>query len=114
MNEEQLNAVLGTIREPIQNKYCVDTYKQVAEIQRIVRIFKINVREIISYFVIIFTILRMFAAKIVIAPCISMHDSPYDRALSYPNTFFNSEFFASILYRSLDNSLKRSVFWNFI
>ena len=38
MNEEQLNAILGTIREPIQNKYCIDSYKQVAEIQRIIKI----------------------------------------------------------------------------
>lgn len=49
MNEEQLNAVLGTIREPIQNKYCVDTYKQVAEIQRIIRIFKINEEQKIKH-----------------------------------------------------------------
>ena len=62
----------------------------------------------------ILTILLRFAAKIAIAPCISIHESPYDKALSYPNTFFNSEFFASILYRSFDSSLKRSDSWNFI
>lgn len=49
MNEEQLNAVLGTISEPIRNKYCVDTYKQVAEVQRIIRIFKINEEQKIKH-----------------------------------------------------------------
>ena len=49
MNEEQLNAVLGTIREPIQNKYCIDSYKQIAEIQRIIRIFNINEEQKIKH-----------------------------------------------------------------
>lgn len=49
MNEEQLNAVLGTIREPIQNKYCIDSYKKVAEIQRIIRIFNINEEQKIKH-----------------------------------------------------------------
>ena len=43
----------------------------------------------------------MFAANMVIAPCIRMASIPYDSALSYPKTFFSSEFLASILYRSL-------------
>ena len=42
MNEEQLNAVLGTISEPVKNKYATSTRKEVAEIQRIMRIFAIN------------------------------------------------------------------------
>ena len=42
MNEKQLNTVLGTISEPTKNKYDVSTRKQVAEIQRIMRIFAIN------------------------------------------------------------------------
>ena len=42
MNEKQLNSVLGTISEPVKNKYDVSTRKQVAEIQRIMRIFAIN------------------------------------------------------------------------
>lgn len=42
MNEEQLNIVLGTISEPIKNKYSLSSRKQIAEIQRIVRIFEIN------------------------------------------------------------------------
>lgn len=42
MNEQQLNAVMGTICEPVKNKYNISTRKQVAEIQRIMRIFAIN------------------------------------------------------------------------
>ncbi len=42
MNELQLNAVLGTIPEPIRNRYSLDSRKQIEEIQRICRIFNIN------------------------------------------------------------------------
>ncbi len=42
MNEQQLNEVLGTISEPFNNRYRVETRKQAEEIQRICRIFKIN------------------------------------------------------------------------
>lgn len=42
MNEAQLNAVLGTTCEPINNRYDVSSRKQLAEIQRIMRIFAIN------------------------------------------------------------------------
>lgn len=42
MNEEQLNVVLGTISEPINNVYKLSSRKQVEEIQRIMRIFAIN------------------------------------------------------------------------
>lgn len=43
------------------------------------------------------SILLRFAAKIVIAPCICIHASPYDCALPYPYTCFSSAFLASIL-----------------
>ncbi len=42
MNEHQLSEVLGTISEPFNNRYRVETRKQTEEIQRICRIFKIN------------------------------------------------------------------------
>jgi len=42
MNEAQLNGVLGTISEPIKNAYNLSSRKQIEEIQRIIRIFKIN------------------------------------------------------------------------
>ncbi len=45
MNEEQLNAVLGTIREPVKNVYKLSTRKNREEIQRIVRIFNINAEQ---------------------------------------------------------------------
>ena len=54
------------------------------------------------YFAAINLIIRfIFAANIVIAPCICMASIPYDSAQSHPKTFFNSAFLASILYRSL-------------
>ena len=49
MNEQQLNVVLGTISEPIENVYSLKTRKQVEEIQRIVRIFKINEEQKIKH-----------------------------------------------------------------
>ncbi len=42
MNEQQMSEVLGTISEPFNNRYRVETRKQIEEIQRICRIFKIN------------------------------------------------------------------------
>ncbi len=42
MNEEQLNAILGTISEPIKNVYKLSSRKQINEIQRMIRIFEIN------------------------------------------------------------------------
>ncbi len=42
MNEQQLSEVLGTISEPFNNRYRFETRKQIEEIQRICRIFKIN------------------------------------------------------------------------
>ncbi len=45
MNEEQLNAVLGTTREPVKNVYKLASRKNREEIQRIVRIFNINAEQ---------------------------------------------------------------------
>ncbi len=42
MNEQQLNEILGTICEPIKNRYPLSSRFQVAEIQRMTRIFHIN------------------------------------------------------------------------
>lgn len=52
----------------------------------------------------------IFAAKIAIAPCIRIQFMPYESARSYPNTFFSSEFLASILYLTLALVLNLSVF----
>ncbi len=42
MNEQQLNVVLGTTSEPVKNRYKLKSRKEIAEIQRIIRIFEIN------------------------------------------------------------------------
>ena len=54
--------------------------------------------------------LLILAAKITMAPCIRIQSMPYESARSYPNTFFSSEFFASILYLPLALVLNPSVF----
>lgn len=45
MNEDQLCVVFGTKSEPVHNVYKLSTRKQVDEIQRIIRIFKINEQQ---------------------------------------------------------------------
>ncbi len=45
MDEEQLNAVLGTKREPVKNAYKSASKKSIEEIQRIIRIFNINAEQ---------------------------------------------------------------------
>ncbi len=49
MNELQLDGVLGTISEPIKNVYKLSSRKQIEEIQRICRIFKINEEQKIKH-----------------------------------------------------------------
>src|SRR5690625_6022068 len=58
-----------------------------------------------------FNILFRLTAVIVVAPCICMPNIPAAIAFLYPCLCFNSPFFASILYRSLDNNLNSSVSW---
>lgn len=55
MNEEQLNVVLGTISEPVKNRYKLSSRKQVEEIQRIIRIFHITEEQKIKH--------KMFSIK---------------------------------------------------
>ncbi|MBQ9246244.1 hypothetical protein IJ182_08260 [bacterium] len=49
MNEEQLSVVLGTISEPVKNVYKLRSRKEVDEIQRLIRIFKINEEQKIKH-----------------------------------------------------------------
>ena len=49
MNEQQLNSVLGTISEPVKNKYVLTSRKEVEEIQRIIRIFNITEEQKIKH-----------------------------------------------------------------
>ncbi len=49
MNEDQLNGILGTICEPVKNKYVLNSRKEVDEIQRMMRIFKINDEQKIKH-----------------------------------------------------------------
>lgn len=42
MDKSQLDGVLGTISEPVKNAYKLSSRKEIEEIQRIIRIFKIN------------------------------------------------------------------------
>lgn len=55
MNEKQLNDILGTTSDPIKNRYKLNGRKEVAEIQRMMRIFAINEEQKIKH--------KMFAIK---------------------------------------------------
>ncbi|MBQ2870221.1 hypothetical protein IJE86_00810 [bacterium] len=55
MNEQELNTIMGVITDPIKNVYKIRNRKDSEEIQRIVRIFKINEEQKIRH--------RMFSIK---------------------------------------------------
>ena len=42
MQEHELNTIMGVVSDPIENVYDVSSRKNMAEIQRIIRIFKLN------------------------------------------------------------------------
>lgn len=42
MQEHELNTIMDVVSDPIKNVYNISSQKNVAEIQRIIRIFKIN------------------------------------------------------------------------
>ncbi len=42
MKEHELNTIMGVVSDPINNVYDISSRKNLQEIQRIIRIFKIN------------------------------------------------------------------------
>jgi len=42
MKEQELNTMMSVVSDPINNVYKLDTYKEISEIQRIIRIFNIS------------------------------------------------------------------------
>lgn len=42
MQEHELNTIMDVVSDPIKNVYDISSQKNVAEIQRMIRIFKIN------------------------------------------------------------------------
>ena len=42
MKEQELNTLMSVVSDPIENVYKIDSYKDLAEIQRIIRIFDIS------------------------------------------------------------------------
>ena len=42
MKEQELNTMMSVVADPIENVYKIDSYKDLAEIQRIIRIFNIS------------------------------------------------------------------------
>ncbi len=42
MKEHELNTIMGVVADPIENVYDISSRKNLQEIQRIIRIFKIN------------------------------------------------------------------------
>lgn len=49
MKEAELNIIMGVITDPIQNVYKINNRKDIEEIQRIIRIFKINEQQKIKH-----------------------------------------------------------------
>ena len=42
MKEQELNTIMSVVSDTIENVYRIDSYKDLAEIQRIIRIFNIS------------------------------------------------------------------------
>ncbi|MBD5402794.1 hypothetical protein HDR58_08350 [bacterium] len=42
MKEQELNTLMSVVADPINNVYKIESYKDLAEIQRIIRIFNIS------------------------------------------------------------------------
>ena len=42
MKEQELNTIMSVVSDPIENVYKIDSYRDVEEIQRIIRIFNIS------------------------------------------------------------------------
>lgn len=42
MKEQELNTIMSVVTDPIQNVYKIDSYKDLSEIQRIIRIFDLS------------------------------------------------------------------------
>ncbi len=49
MKEQELNTIMGVISDPIHNVYKTNGRKEIEEIQRIIRIFKINEEQKIKH-----------------------------------------------------------------
>ncbi len=45
MQEHELNTIMDVVSDPIKNVYDISSRKNVEEIQRIIRIFKINEQQ---------------------------------------------------------------------
>ncbi len=45
MQEHELNTIMDVVSDPIKNVYDISSRKNVEEIQRIIRIFKINEKQ---------------------------------------------------------------------
>ena len=45
MQEHELNTIMGVVSDPIKNVYDITSRKNMAEIERIIRIFNINEKQ---------------------------------------------------------------------
>ena len=50
MKEQDLNTLMSVVSDPIENVYHIDSYRDLAEIQRIVRIFDISQEQHNNHF----------------------------------------------------------------
>lgn len=65
MQEHELNTIMGVVADPINNVYDVTNYKNMAEVQRIVRIFKLNEEQNLKNKM--FTIKSLASFKLVLS-----------------------------------------------
>jgi hypothetical protein len=42
MKEQELNTLMSVVSDPVENVYKLDSYRDISEIQRIIRIFNIS------------------------------------------------------------------------
>lgn len=49
MKEQELNTIMGVVSDPIKNVYDISSRKNLAEIERIIRIFNINEKQNIQH-----------------------------------------------------------------
>ena len=60
MKEIELNTLMNVVSDPVQNVYGINSYKDLAEIQRIIRIFSINEKQNIKHSLLSIKNLAMF------------------------------------------------------
>lgn len=65
MKEHELNTIMGVVSDPVNNVYDISSRKNLEEIQRMIRIFKIKEEQNIKHR--IFTLKNLTTFKLVVS-----------------------------------------------